>query len=253
QLARLENFQQHPAVWGVLQNRNNINGRPPRAKNSYTDNDFNETIDRYGIEDAQSAPLYTPGDLFISERYGRDGTPVKLIQKEEKYTYAEVMGMEGHWQIPSGYIKTLPGGNSYPFKKVIFVDRTHQHVTALEKAGNKWLVRSMNPATTGIHRPPYRRKTPLGIFVLQEKKPRMFYLKDGSDQLEGFALYANRFTAGGYLHGVAVEFPQTEAVEFCSSLGSVPESHMCVRNATSHARFIYDWAPAGQSLICVIE
>lgn len=33
----------------------------------------------------------------------------------------------------------------------------------------------MNPATTGMHRPPYAQETPLGMFVVQQKKSRMVF------------------------------------------------------------------------------
>lgn len=56
------------------------------------------------------------------------------------------------------------------FDKAIFVDRHNQNIATLEHVGSKWLVRSMNPATTGQHRPPYAQETPLGMYVLQEKK-----------------------------------------------------------------------------------
>lgn len=54
-----------------------------------------------------------------------------------------------------------------------FIDRHNQNITTLErKERGYWLIRSMNPATTGQHRPPYAQETPLGMFVLQEKRPR---------------------------------------------------------------------------------
>ncbi|MEO3497874.1 L,D-transpeptidase, partial [Phocaeicola vulgatus] len=29
--------------------------------------------------------------------------------------------------------------------------------------------------------------------------------------------------------------------------------HMCVRNATSHAKFIFEWAPVNETIIFVLE
>ncbi|WP_442879796.1 L,D-transpeptidase family protein, partial [Cetobacterium sp.] len=37
------------------------------------------------------------------------------------------------------------------------------------------------------------------------------------------------------------------------TLGTVPRSHMCVRNATSHAKYVYGWAQVGKGLVFVIE
>lgn len=125
------------------------------------------------------------------------------------------------------------------FNKAIFIDRHNQNITTLErKEKGCWLIRSMNPATTGQHRPPYAQETPLGMFVLQEKKTKMIFLKDGSAATGGFAPYASRFNNGGYIHGVPTNAPATGIIEYSYTLGTIPRSHMCVRNATSHAKFI---------------
>ena len=111
----------------------------------------------------------------------------------------------------------------------------------------------MNPITTGLHRPPYAQETPLGIFLIQEKKQKMIYHKDGTTETGGFAPWASRFTNGAYLHGVPVNVPRTTPIEYSASLGTTPRSHMCVRNATSHAKFIYEWAPAEKTVVFVLE
>ena len=107
--------------------------------------------------------------------------------------------------------------------------------------------------TTGQHRPPYAQETPLGIFVVQEKKARMIYLVDGSKETGGFAPYASRFTNGGYIHGVPVNAPRKSLIEYSPTLGTTPRSHMCVRNATSHAKFVYDWAPVNETIVFVFD
>ena len=63
----------------------------------------------------------------------------------------------------------------------------------------------------------------------------------------------SRFTNGAYIHGVPVNVPRTEMIEYSWSLGTIPRSHMCVRNATSHSKFIFDNMPAEATLIVVIE
>ena len=111
------------------------------------------------------------------------------------------------------------------FSKVIFVDRTDQNIATLEKVGTVWYVRSMNPATTGLHNPPYQQETPLGVYVIQEHKPKMYYLRDGSSEIAGFAPWASRFTRGGYIHGVPLNNPKaTEKnyIEFSPTLGTTP-------------------------------
>jgi lipoprotein-anchoring transpeptidase ErfK/SrfK len=160
----------------------------------------------------------------------------------------------GEWWVPVNYVLKLAPETI--FTKTIFVDRTNQNITTIEKVGDEWRVRSMNPATTGLHHPPFQKETPLGVFVIQEKKPKMFYTGDGNSAIAGFAPYASRFTRGGYIHGVPVNNPNASVkdyIEFSPTLGTTPRSHMCVRNATSHAKFVYDWAPALGSLVYVLD
>lgn len=111
----------------------------------------------------------------------------------------------------------------------------------------------MNPATTGRHKPPHAQETPTGIFVLQEHKSKMFYFKDGTKRIEGYAPYASRFTAGAYIHGVPVNNPNGKITEYSSTLGTIPRSHMCVRNASSHAQFVYKRSKDFQTLVIVID
>jgi len=115
------------------------------------------------------------------------------------------------------------------------------------------VVRSMNPATTGKSNPPYAMKTPVGMYLLQEKKSKMFYYKDGTTVIHGYAPWASRFTNGAYIHGVPTADPKAPIIEYSWTLGTVPRSHMCVRNASSHAKFIYDWMKPLNSLVIVID
>ncbi|MEG0070253.1 MAG: L,D-transpeptidase, partial [Cetobacterium sp.] len=71
--------------------------------------------------------------------------------------------------------------------------------------------------------------------------------------IEGYSPYAVRFTRGAYMHGIPVNLPRTEMIEYSPLLGTEPRSHMCVRNATSHAKFIYDWSRTKQTLVFVID
>jgi len=64
----------------------------------------------------------------------------------------------------------------------------------------------------------------------------MYYVKDGTSEIAGYAPYASRFTNGAYIHGVPVQYPHKNIIEYSPSLGTTPRSHMCVRNASSHAK-----------------
>lgn len=251
QLALLENIQQGSNRWVILQNYKNRNGEAPLVKR-YRRNAYHRIADTLGIERYQSIPLYLPTDSSIPERYAHDGELARYISANGKFVKVEPIYTEGEWIVPQKYVKSL--NDSVIFNKAIVIDRNNQNIVSLERSqrGN-WLIRSMNPVTTGQHRPPYAQETPLGIFVLQDKKVKMIFLKDGSQETGGYAPYASRFTDGAYIHGIPVNSPSTAPIEYSQSLGTTPRSHMCVRNATSHAKFIYGWAPANETIVFVIE
>lgn len=249
-LAMLENIQSAPATWAVLQNYKNRNGEAPLVRD-FERNAYKRVSDKYGAERYQSVPLFALTDTVEAERYGRDGSPVKLKDSVDGFFKIETVNFDGEWLVPKRYVKII--GDTVRFDKAVFVDRTNQNISTLEKSDEKWLVRSMNPTTTGLHRPPYQQETPLGFFVIQEKKPKMIFLKDGSADHGGYAPYASRFTNGGYLHGVPVNAPATAMIEYSWTLGTTPRSHMCVRNATSHAKFIYDWEDILETLVFVFD
>ncbi len=250
-LTQLESIRKEKDVsWGILQNYKNLNGEAPLVK-IFRRNQYHRVTDTFDVERYQAVPLFFPGDTTVAERYGRDGWLVRFIGDSMGFTRISVIGIDGNWLIPSRYLKLI--SDTVTFDKTVFVDRTNQNIITMAKMGNIWVVRSMNPATTGLHRPPFERETPAGMFVIQEKKTKMFYYKNGTTEIGGFAPYANRFCNGGYIHGVPVNEPDTDMVEFSPTLGTIPHSHMCVRNATSHAKFIYDWAPIEGTLVFVFD
>lgn len=249
-LAWLESIQKEPATWSILQNYRNKNGEAPLVKKYHRDS-YRRIADSLGVERFQGIPLYQISDTAVPELYGRDGTLIKHLEDYTNFTKVESVYSGKEWMVPQKYIKTIP--DTIVFRKAIFVDTKNQNITTLEQVDDKWLVRSMNPATTGLHRPPYAQETPPGAYVVQEKKPRMIYLVDGTTETGGFAPYASRFTNGGYIHGVPVNAPRKSLIEFSPSLGTTPRSHMCVRNATSHAKFIYDWGPVNETLVFVFD
>jgi len=250
-LAFIENMQQDTVRWAVLSNYKNRNQEAPLVR-MYVRNEYGRVSDTLGVERYQSVPLYLPSDSDVPERYGRDGSLVCLKGEEGDFLRINPVTIGGDWLVPRRYVKPLAEGTE--FHHVIFVDRKDQNIATMERIDRgKWAIRSMNPATTGVHRPPYAQETPLGMFLLQEKKERMVFLKDGGSGVGGYAPYASRFTNGAYIHGVPVNVPQTAMIEYSWSLGTTPRSHMCVRNATSHAKFVFDRMPTGATLVVVIE
>ncbi len=249
----VERIQENEPHWGVFQNKSNVHGEAPLVKEWHRD-EYKRVADRNNLQRYQSVPLYSLDDIQgVPEVYGRDGSPVKILEEVDsiKRTYVETINFEGRWSVPTKYVKRLDADTK--FDHVIIVDRTMQMIMTLEKEGETWLVRSINPATTGAHNPPYQQPTPLGIHVIQEKKAKMFYTVDGGSAIAGFAPWASRFSCGGYVHGVPTNSVNAQPIEYGWTLGSIPRSHMCVRNATSHAKYVYDWAPTLRSLVVVIE
>lgn len=248
-LDSLEAFQERNDGYGMLRNYKNVNGEPPLTR-KYVTNRYKQIQDSFGVNRYQGIPLYRLDDVRVPERYGRDGAYVSVISDSADYFQVIPVTFGGIWHVPKKYMKLI---GPLSIKKVIFVDRTNQNIATLEQDGTTWLVRSMNPITTGANRPPYQQPTPPGIYFIQKKLSEMLFLKDGSAEEGGFAPYAIRFTGGAYLHGVPVNYPHNELIEFSWSLGTTPRSHMCVRNATSHAKFMYDWAEVEKTLVIVFD
>lgn len=251
-LAYIENFQREPNTYAVLQNYKNRNREAPVVEN-FVRNAYKRVSDSLGTEKYQSAPLYRAQDSEKPSIYGRDGSLVRL-KSSDTLDMVEVSGIsfDGTWFVPKRYVKTI--GDTMNINHVVFVDVTNQNICTVERTGeNEWKIRSMNPATSGQHKPPHAMETPVGMFVIQEKKAKMFYVKDGTSTIEGYAPYASRFTNGAYIHGVPVNNPKGKIIEYSWSLGTTPRSHMCVRNASSHAKFVYDWSKTMSSLVVVID
>ncbi|WP_293945422.1 MULTISPECIES: L,D-transpeptidase [unclassified Sphingobacterium] len=250
QLAFVENFQQTPSRYAVLQNYQNEQGEAPTIKDFKRDA-YKRVADSFNVARYQAAPLY---DLATAKpvRYGRDGWLVR-IQGADTLARIPIAGVsfDGKYTIPKRYLRLI--SDSVQFNIINVVDVKNQNICTLEKVDREWLVRSMNPITSGRHKPPHAQETPTGLFVVQEHKSKMFYYEDGTRTYAGFAPYATRFTAGAYIHGVPVNNPSGSIIEYSESLGTTPKSHMCVRNASSHAQFVYKRSKDLSSLVIVID
>ena len=245
----ISSFLNRNETFGILQNYKNKIGYPPLTK-EYIINSYNSVEDNYQTLRHQGIPLYS---LFNDEspvRYSRDGSLVSLISKGKEFDIIEHAYIKGIWRVPKQYFHPI---KAEKFNKIIFIDKTNQNITAMEFVSTVWHIKSMNPATTGAFKPPYKEETPNGIYVLQNTKPKMFFLRDGTDRIGGFAPYASRFCGGAYIHGIPVNYPRKKFIEYSKTLGTIPLSHMCIRNATSHAKYIYDWGKKNKTLIIIIE
>ncbi|MGL5098664.1 MAG: hypothetical protein ACRC6B_01305, partial [Fusobacteriaceae bacterium] len=169
EINKLEEYLTEYSVYGNLRNYKNLIGTAPAIDG--------KVVDAFGVSRQAAVPLYSNVQQPKIVRYGRDGAFIGIIDRGEKYTLLNIYGIEGEWLVENKYIKISPVKE---FKKLIFVDRKYQHSASLEKVGEIWKIRSMNPVTTGLEKPPYSLETPTGVFMIQEKTPKMLYLKEGS-------------------------------------------------------------------------
>lgn len=215
------------------------------------------TVDAYGILRYQAAPAYVKADTKSEFRYIPDGTLVTIIGDAGTFYKIRTLNFKGEYYVPRKYLSQ--GDSIDNLTKVIVVDRKNQNEGVFEYIDGKWNIISYTYATTG-ELAKYKEPTPLGYFMAIQKRDTFLYLDDVTKQVSGYAPYAIRFSGGAYIHGVPVDvkiengvpvFPPMQ--EYLYTIGTVPRSHKCVRNYTSHALFLYQWIEIGKSSVIVIE
>jgi hypothetical protein len=198
--------------------------------------------------------------------------------------YVYVPYYDAYGYLPKKYVST--SNSVKELKQAIFVDVKNQNIFSLELLEDQWVVKSISFATSGKESE-YKEKTVPGYYAAIQKKDQFLYLDDITKELDGYAPYAIRFNGGAYLHGFPVNFHwKTEKklvspeefdeegiltkeavyediriggpidpghIEYSYTLGTIPLSHKCVRNPTSHAEFMYNWINLDQSIIIIAE
>ena len=219
-----------------------------------------ETTDKNGRLRGAAAPAYE--DLNNAEEfdYLPDGTLVRVLEEcvAENSGFSKVYSIKDQreYYIPHKYIEWQR--RLLKVEKVIVVDLKNQTIAALENnihlkyfkdsntyLKNDWEIVSYSKCTTG-KLGTYHQPTPEGYFYAIEKKPFFYYLADGTNIIAGKEPWAIRFTAGAYIHGMSLG-------EYSPAIGTVPLSHKCVRNYTSHAKFLYDWYEEDKTIVTVIN
>ncbi len=228
-----------------ISNYKNINGQPPYYSGS--------GVDAYGVERYQSAPAYFEANTESGFRYIEDGTLVSILEERENFYKINTLNFAGDFYVPKRYVSL---SNSIDqLTKVIVVDRNNQNEGVFEYIDNQWNLISYIYATTG-ESAQFKQPTSLGYFMAIQKVDKFLYLDDVTRQLAGYAPYGIRFGGGAYIHGVPIdkigmEYPPMR--EYLFTIGTVPRSHKCVRNYTSHAKFLLDWSEIGKTAVIVIE
>jgi lipoprotein-anchoring transpeptidase ErfK/SrfK len=247
-IERLAN-QMEDNKYGYISNYKDRNGSPPLVNG--------KGMDKYGIQAYQSAPAYPNLNDMSDFRYFPDGMIVFITSEQGDYFKVDNLEYEGEYWIPKRYISFED--NIDRLTKVIVVDTTNQNQGVFEKRDNKWSLVSYTLATTGV-RAQSKFETPKGYFKVLEKKERFYYLDDQTREVAGYAPYGTRFTAGAYIHGVPVAYIKKNGEnidpgiqEYLYTIGTFPRSHKCVRNYTSHAKFVYNWADKNSTAVIVIK
>lgn len=259
----------------AIDNYKNRNGYPPpnRGRNE----------DDRGILRSQSAPAYLSPDTESEMQYLEDGRLVAVLA--DHGDYVEVLSYDDKrtYFVPAQYID-----RKHPLEvldQVAIVDIAQQNQVVLSHEEGRWRLLSMTYATTGADTE-YKEPTVPGHYKVIETRSKFLYLDDITEEIAGYAPYATRFNGGAYIHGVPVNFQLIEETriltpalldeegkvirpavtekvvvdrvdpgmaENLSTLGTDPRSHKCVRNATSHAKWLYDWVKIGRSAVIAFE
>lgn len=215
------------------------------------------TVDAEGNNRSQSAPAYpqlSDPNEFV---YVTDGTLVRYLSADGDYVHVKVLKTGKSYYIHKRYIPRPQALTS--LSQIIVIDRNNQNEAVYEKINNAWTMISYTLATTGKIGT-YSKPTPTGYYFAIEKRSQFFYYKDGTKIFQGYAPYAIRFTDGAYIHGVPVNYKYSSTgakiipakIEFTATMGTIPLSHKCVRNYTSHAKFLYDRVILGEAIVIVI-
>jgi hypothetical protein len=216
------------------------------------------TVDKEGNRRSQSAPGYIDLSNMEDFIYIEDGTLVRYLYPSGDFIRVEVVDTGKNYYVPG---KFIPKDRQIrELNRVIVIDRNNQNQGVFEKIDNNWTLISYTLATTGATGR-YAQPTSLGYYYAIEKRNQFYYYEDGTTRIQGYAPYAIRFNGGAYVHGVPVNYLYSEKgeritppkIEYSKSIGTVPLSHKCVRNYTSHAKFLYDWYREDETIIIVIE
>ncbi len=262
-----------------INNVRDTSGRAPKFKGK-------QDFDAYGIPRYQAAPAYTSMAKNNSEmRYMQDGLLVSIegevngMYKVRSYDYP------GNYYVPKQFISKK--NEITDLTQVLAIDLPNQNEITFEYRDGQWYVVSYSYATTGAVAK-YKEATIPGSYKIIQKKDQFLYIHDVKKYIDGYAPYALRFNGGAFIHGVPVGFIHEKKdvvikpavldefgnviekavtekrvvegkytvpphIEYSRSLGTIPLSHKCVRNITSHAKFLYELMNLQQSSIVVFD
>lgn len=259
-----------------ISNYKNHNGYPPLYLGKHKEDD--RAVLRY-----QAAPGYFEANLESGFRYLQDGRLLRVDGYDEMFYHVTTFDTKEHYYVPKKYLSF--DSQLANLSQIIVVDLSNQNEIAFEKQEDGWAVVSYSYATSGTvseHKEP----TDPGVYKAIQKKDKFLYLDDKTKEIAGYAPFAIRFNGGAYIHGFPVNFrlikeeivEQEEIldedgnviqerittekiidredpghIEYSGTLGTIPLSHKCIRNVTSHAKFLYEWIRIGEAVVIIEE
>lgn len=257
-----------------ISNQRGYRGYAPLYQGKYKEDDRN--VLRY-----QSAPAYFEASLNSDFRYLQDGRLLRIDGYDEKFYFVTTFDTEEKYYVPKKYVSF--DKQLVSLTQVIAIDLTNQNEIVFEKSNGQWSVVSYAYATSGAlseHKEP----TDPGVYKAISKKDQFLYLDDETKEIAGYAPYAIRFNGGAFIHGFPVNYKLVKKItveqeqivdeegnivqeeitsvrivdrvdpgmiEYSPTLGTVPLSHKCIRNSTSHAKFLYDWIRIGEAVVII--
>lgn len=248
EIKRLE-YELSQFNYGYISNYKDRNGSPPLIDG--------KALDKFGIQAYQSAPAYYSLENKNDFRYFPDGMIVFILDEASGHFKVRNLVYEGDYWIPKHFISF--DDNLDRLEKVIVVDKTNQNEALFENRDGKWTMISYTLATTGVPEG-NKYETPTGSFKVLQKRDKFYYLNNRTKEIGGYAPYGTRFSAGAYVHGIPVAYIKEDGKdidpgmkEYLLTIGTTPRSAKCVRNYTSHAKFVYDWADLNDTAVIIID
>ncbi len=232
-----------------ISNYKNQNGTPPQEGNI--------AVDEHGYRVYHSAPAYEEARTDAGYRYVPDGMLVRILNESKDFYYVNIPTFGGNYYVPRQYID--PDVKLNQLHHVLVVDNSQQNQAAFEVVEDDLNLVSYTLSTTGKEGD-FSFKTSPGIYKTLGKRERFEYLQKASEEIAGYAPFATRFSGGAYVHGVPVSYQEQNGQkidpgykEYLHTIGTFPRSSMCVRNFTSHAKFIYNWMDIQNGAVIVLE
>lgn len=222
--------------------------------------DSNTPKDKFGNRENQSIRAYTAPN---SKEYINipDRSILKILGESNGFIKVETLAYGGPYYISSSNKAKLKKSDlTSEINRFIIVDSESENEAVIEKTNGKWNVITYSFVTTGKDNGSSSYATPYGDFLIAFSKPVMVYTRNAKANenvddskkvagrtdvvIDGEALYAVRFSGGGYLHGIPAAYGanrEARKAATAKKIGTYRESHKCVRHYDDQIKFIYDW------------